>query len=162
MLVKKSGCVFLVALAVFAALSPSAAYTADLPRFASIRAGEANLRTGPGKRYPVEWVLVKRHMPVEIVAEFENWRQVRDISGTVGWVHRSMLSGRRTMVVMGGQQRLHRGPSADSEVVALVDSKVVGKLLSCNETWCRIEVAGMRGWMRRDRLWGIRRGEKLE
>lgn len=58
-----------------------------LPRFVSLRSGEVNLRTGPGARYPVEWVLVYRHMPVEIIAEFDTWRKIRDWQGTVGWVH---------------------------------------------------------------------------
>ena len=159
---RKSGWVARCAVVAITAAWTISAGAADLPRFASLRADEVNLRTGPGTRYPVDWVLVRRHMPVEIIDEFENWRQVRDISGTVGWVHRSMLSGRRTMVVMGGQQRLHRGPSKDSEVIALVDDKVIGRLLNCTDTWCRIEVAGMRGWIRRNRLWGIRRGEKVE
>jgi len=159
---KKSGRMVLCAVAIVTTISVPGARAADVPRFASLRADEVNLRTGPGTRYPVDWVLVKRHMPVEIIDEFENWRQVRDISGTAGWVHRSMLSGRRTMIVMGGQQRLYRGPSGDSEVIALVDDKVVGRLLNCSDTWCRVEVAGMRGWLRRNRLWGVRRGEKIE
>ncbi len=113
-------------------------------------------------RYPVEWVFVYRNMPVEIVAEFDTWRKVRDWDGTEGWIHRSMLSGRRSVIVTGGQHALRRFAEAKSGMVARVDERVVGKLIMCRETWCRLEIAGRRGWMRRSHLWGIYKGEKLK
>jgi len=88
-------------IAAFCALAVSAAGAAEngstlpLPRFASLRTEEVNLRTGPGERYPIEWVLTRKDMPVEIVDEHENWRRVRDWQGTEGWVHQRMVSGRR-------------------------------------------------------------------
>jgi SH3-like domain-containing protein len=133
-----------------------------LPRFASVRAAEVNVRTGPGVRYPVEWVFVYRNMPVEIVAEFDTWRKVRDWDGTEGWVHRSMLSGRRSVIVTGGRHALRRISEAKSRIVARVDERVVGKLITCKETWCRLEIAGRRGWMRRNYLWGVYKDEKLK
>ena len=133
-----------------------------LARFASIRAAEVNVRTGPGVRYPVEWVFVYRNMPVEIIAEFDTWRKVRDWDGTVGWVHRSMLSGHRSAIVTGGQQALRRFAEAKSSTVARVDERVVGKLITCRKTWCRLEIAGKRGWMKRTHLWGVYNGEKLK
>lgn len=139
-----------------------AAWAGEVPRFASLRAAEVNLRTGPGVRYPVEWVYVRRDLPVEITAEFATWRKVRDRAGTVGWVHQSMLSGRRTMIVTGGRQPLYRDADAESAVLAMVEPKVIGRLMRCAETWCRVEIAGLRGWLRRDRLWGVHRGEKFE
>ncbi len=90
--------------ALFAAWAHAVEPVAGLPRFASLRAGEVNVRTGPGVRYPVEWVFVYRHMPIEIVAEFDTWRKVRDWQGTEGWVHLSMLSGRRTAIVTTGRR----------------------------------------------------------
>src|SRR5258708_28049028 len=79
----------------------AAANTGPLPRYLSLRSDEVNLRTGPGVRYPVDWVLQRRNMPVEVLAEFENWRKIRDWQGTEGWVHQSMLSGRRYAIVTG-------------------------------------------------------------
>ena len=133
-----------------------------IPRFASVRSAEVNVRTGPGMRYPVEWVFVYRNMPVEIVAEFDTWRKVRDWDGTEGWVHRSMLSGRRSVIVTGGRRALRRISEAKSPVVARVDERVVGKLIACKETWCRLEIAGRRGWMRRSYIWGVYKGENLK
>ncbi|HKH69397.1 MAG TPA: SH3 domain-containing protein, partial [Reyranella sp.] len=62
-----------------------------IPRFASLRSDEVNVRTGPGPRYPIDWVFKRKAMPVEIVAEFENWRKIRDWQGASGWVHQSLL-----------------------------------------------------------------------
>ena len=132
-----------------------------LPRYASLRANKVYLRTGPGSRYPVDWIYVMQGMPIEITAEFENWRKVRDWQGTEGWVHRSMLSGKRTAVVTGGVQPLRRAPGATSDLVARVMEKVVGRVLKCEGEWCRIEIGNRRGWMRRAHIWGVNPNEKL-
>src|SRR5271165_7115035 len=77
-----------------------------LPRFVSLRSDEVNLRTGPGARYPVDWIYTRRDLPVEVIAEFEAWRKIRDWQGAEGWVHQSMLAARRMIVVTGQQRRL--------------------------------------------------------
>lgn len=132
-----------------------------LPRFASLRSSKVHLRTGPGVRYPVDWVLVFRNMPVEIVAEFENWRKIRDWQGTEGWVHRTMLSGTRTAIVTGGMHALRRDPDGAAPMVAQVEERVVGRVLECADDWCRMEIAKKRGWIRRDHVWGIYKAEKI-
>lgn len=132
-----------------------------LPRFASLRANKVHLRTGPGVRYPVDWIFVQRNMPVEIVAEFENWRKVRDWQGTEGWVHRSMLSGKRTAVIKGGVQPLRREPASSAPLTARVMEKVVARILECEGDWCRVEIGKQRGWMRRTHIWGVYRSEAL-
>ena len=133
-----------------------------LPRYASLRANEVHLRTGPGVRYPVDWKYHSRGMPVEITAEFENWRKIRDWQGTEGWVHRSMLSGRRTIVVTGGLQPLRQDPDANSVLSARVMEKAVGRVLECEGDWCHLEVGERRGWMRRGHIWGVYSYEKLK
>ncbi len=125
-----------------------------LPRYVSLQAGKVNVRTGPGVRYPVEWVLVRRGIPVEIIAEFEHWRKIRDWQGTEGWVHQSMLSGARTAIVMDEVRVLRRGAEESAPAVAKLEPGVVGRLLSCEGVWCRLEVAGFRGWLKRAEIWG--------
>src|ERR1700757_4096765 len=83
-----------------------------LPRFASLRSDEVNVRTGPGTRYPVDWVFKRKGMPVEIVAEFENWRKNRDLQGASGWVHQSLLTGKRSFLIASKAASLHKTPSA--------------------------------------------------
>jgi len=151
-----------LALALFAAWAHATEPAAGLPRFASLRAGEINVRTGPGVRYPVEWVFVYRHMPIEIVAEFDTWRKVRDWQGTEGWVHRSMLSGRRTAIVTTGRRSIRDVPARNANVVAEVEERVVGRLLECKPQWCRVEFAGLKGWIRRAVIWGVYDGETFD
>ena len=133
-----------------------------LPRFVSLRKDKVNVRTGPGTRYPVDWVFTYRNMPVEVIAEFETWRKVRDWQGTVGWVHQSMLSGRRWVMVRDGLQAVHRANAPLSPVLARVESKVLGRLKRCRGAWCEVGISGIEGWMLRAALWGVYPDEKIE
>lgn len=133
-----------------------------LPRFASLRADEVNVRTGPGPRYPVEWVFVRRSMPVEIVAEFDTWRRIRDWQGTEGWAHKSMLSGRRTIMIQGDVRTLRREATEDSPAVARAEPGVVGRIDSCDGAWCRVEISGFEGWLKRDEFWGAYPDERIK
>ena len=133
-----------------------------LPRFVSLRAEKANVRTGPGVRYPVEWVYVRKSLPLEITAEFEHWRKIRDWEGTEGWVHRNLLSGRRTVMVMGGVRALRRDPAEGASIAARLESGVVGDVLSCSGNWCRIAAGSHKGYIPRAQLWGVYPQEKIE
>tara|TARA_A100001037_G_C15000371_1_gene566761 strand:+ start:277 stop:837 length:561 start_codon:yes stop_codon:yes gene_type:complete len=132
-----------------------------IPRWVSVGAREANLRTGPGARYPIDWVLQRRNLPAEVISEFENWRQIKVQDGTVGWVHKSMLSGRRMATVAGNRVRMRENPAADAPVAAFVEAGVVVTLRGCEATWCQVTIAshGVEGWIPRDTLWGIYDGE---
>jgi SH3-like domain-containing protein len=133
-----------------------------LPRFVSLDADRVNLRTGPGSRYPIEWVLTRRGMPVEIIAQFENWRRVREWDGTTGWVQQNLLTGRRHVVVAKGDARpIHRHPDPASALVARAEPGVVARLTQCRAEWCRIEAQSVSGWMRRADLWGVYPDEKV-
>lgn len=133
-----------------------------VPRFVSIRSGEVNVRAGPGTRYPVNWVFVQRAMPVEVIVEFDAWRKIRDWQGTEGWVHQSMLSGKRTMIVTGTMQPLRREPAPDAAILAQVEEKTIGKLMRCRGAWCRVEIGGLRGWMARSQFWGVYANEAID
>lgn len=133
-----------------------------LPRFVSLRSAEVNLRTGPGTTYPIEWVYVRRGLPVEVIAEFDIWRKIRDWQGTVGWVHQSMLDGRRTALVVGEDRLLRGEPGPAAVPVARLAPGVIGELLECAGAWCRIDAANHRGWLPRDEFWGVDPQEVLE
>ena len=126
-----------------------------MPRFVTLRAGEVNLRTGPGIRYPIDWVYKRRGMPVEIIDEFETWRRIRDWQGTEGWVHQSMLQGRRGVLIIGKQRLLRLEPEPDAPGVALVEAGVVGQLDSCQGAWCLIEFKSFDGWLTREEFYGV-------
>lgn len=135
-----------------------------LPRYVSLRAGEVNMRTGPGVQYPVDWVYQRQSLPVEVIAEFKTWRKIRDWQGTQGWVHQSMLSNRRTVIVIGGMRTMRDGPDPKAQPVAHLEAGVVATLLNCPDgtSWCRVEAAGLEGWLRRVDFWGTLKDEALE
>jgi len=126
-----------------------------LPRFVSLRSDQVNLRVGPGENYPIDWVLTRKGMPVEIVKEFENWRMIRDWQGTEGWVHERMVIAKRAVVIKGGVRALHRLPDGGSEIVARAEPGVFAHLLECRGSWCRIEAIDISGWVQRTEVWGV-------
>lgn len=134
-----------------------------LPRFVSIRAGEANARRGPGLDYRVDWAFVQRGLPVEVTAEHGQWRRVRDADGLGGWVHQSLLSGARTVLVQGAETvPLRARPEAGATLRALVEPGALARLEACDGQWCRIDADGYDGWVAREALWGVRPGEDFD
>ena len=135
-----------------------------LPRFVSLRAGEVNLRTGPGVQYPIEWIYRKSGLPLEVIAEYKTWRKVRDWEGAQGWVHQTMLSAKRTFIVTGATRTVMSKAERTARPVARVQAGVSGQLLACpaDSTYCRVEVEGFEGWLERAEIWGVIKGEAFE
>ncbi|KZD12900.1 SH3 domain-containing protein [Oceanibaculum pacificum] len=133
-----------------------------IPRFVSLRSGEVNIRTGPGVRYPVDWVFLRKNLPVEIVAEFDTWRRIRDNEGTEGWVHQSLLSGKRTVIFTAPLASLRREPRESAPLVARAEPGVVGELIECRPAWCRVRAAGLEGWVQPIEFWGTYPDEKVQ
>ncbi len=135
-----------------------------LPRFASLKSDDVNLRTGPGLRYPIEWVYKRRDLPVQIEREFEAWRLISDQEGVKGWVHQATLVGRRTFVVTGGEQTMRTEAADTASSLARLKPGVIGRIRACeaNAGWCQVQVADYRGWLKRDGFWGISPGEAIQ
>lgn len=140
-----------------------------LPRFVSLKADKVNVRRGPGWDHEIAWVFRRAGLPVEIIAEYGNWRQIRDSEGAVGWIYGSLLSGRRTALVSpwvrGEETRtfeLRASSSPSARVVARLGPAVLMDILSCDGTWCKVSMREYRGWIRQDKLWGVYPGETIE
>jgi SH3-like domain-containing protein len=126
-----------------------------VPRFASLHADKVFLRKGPGDRYPVDWVFVRRGWPVEVLGQFDHWRHVRDWQGTDGWVHEKMIANRREVVVTGDIRGIRQGPDMGAALLARAEPGVVAQLLECRDRWCRIEAGDVTGWIERSNIWGV-------
>lgn len=137
-----------------------------LPRFVSLKSDRVTVRGGPNKDHEIRWVYTRAGMPVEIIAEFENWRRIRDWEGAEGWVYHSLLSGRRTAVVVPKSKDelvpLYEKADLEAAVVAQLQSGVLGNLKTCNGQWCRLVGKDFDGWIRQERLWGAYPNEKVE
>ena len=126
-----------------------------LPRFVSLKASKANARRGPSLSHRIDWVYKRKHMPLEIYAEYENWRRVRDIDGAGGWVHYSLLSGVRTAILKVNMQPLTKGPDENSNIVARFEKDVIAKIEKCELKWCQLTTGGYKGWVPKTSIWGV-------
>ncbi len=149
---------------VLPAHSQTASSGLPLPRFVSLRSEEVNMRTGPGVRYPVDWVYKRRNMPMEVIAEFGTWRKVRDVQGTEGWIHQSMLSNRRMLAVTGQTRTLRAEADSKAPSVARIEPGAVGEAVQCPERsgWCSVTIGKYKGWLRRVEFWGVYPKEKIK
>jgi SH3-like domain-containing protein len=137
-----------------------------LPRFVSLKSDKVNVRKGPSSDHAVAWVFHRKGMPVEIIAEFENWRKIRDSEGAEGWILQQMLSGKRSAIIMSYGHTtgalLHTQADPGSAAVASLNPGVSGLVTSCDGTWCEMQVQGFGGYVDQSRIWGIYPGELVE
>ncbi|MGR3436032.1 MAG: SH3 domain-containing protein [Shimia sp.] len=125
-----------------------------LPRFISMKAAKANVRRGPSLSHRIDWVYTHRGMPLKITAEHGHWRRVQDRDGLGGWIHYSLLSGARTVIVEEDMMALFPRPMAEGPVRARLEAGVIARLTRCEDGWCRLTVSGHKGWAPATSLWG--------
>lgn len=144
---------------------PPTASGLPVPRYVSLKSDHVNVRAGPTKDQDVTWIYTRAGLPVEITAEFENWRRVRDSEGSEGWVYHSLLSGKRTAVVTMKNKSdlapIYDSPDSKSAVAARLQAGVVAQVRRCNDGWCRVTGEGFDGWIEQQRLWGVYADEKV-
>ncbi|HWV50963.1 SH3 domain-containing protein [Pseudorhodoplanes sp.] len=137
-----------------------------VPRYVSLKSDRVNVRSGPTRDHEVSWVFTRSGLPVEITAEFENWRRIRDSEGSEGWVYHSLLSGRRTAVVTARNKdqlvAVSDSPKADGDVTAQLQPGVVAQVKRCDGKWCKVNGNQFEGWIPQERLWGVYPNEKVD
>lgn len=131
---------------------PSFSEGRPLPRYASLRSSEVNVRTGPGTQFPILWVYRRSGYPVKIIADYDSWRQIEDEDGEQGWVYKGLLSSTRTVTVQGAEPaRLFRKPDGVT-VLNYLEPGVIAYLLQCNPILCKVKVDGRKGWVMKEKL----------
>lgn len=137
----------------------------ELPRFASLAYDQVNMRVGPMRIFPVKWQYRRQGLPVEVVNEREDWREIRDHQGVQGWVHRSQLSSRRSVIIVAKQPVPLRTVAAeDGYIVAFLAPNVVGQFRQCDGLYCEVALTSTakdryQGWVKRNQIWGVEEGE---
>jgi len=130
-----------------------------VPRFVSLKSDRINVRAGPGQDHAISWVFTKAGLPVEIIAEYDNWRRIRDSEGAEGWIFHSLLSGRRTAIIAPWSKiktiALRRDRDENGQPAARVEPNVLVDVNECDGTWCRVSVKNVSGWITQDTLWGV-------
>jgi len=148
------------------AQSAGSASGLPVPRFVSLKADKVNMHIGPAKTYETKWLYQRAGLPVEITAEFENWRRIRDADGTEGWVYHSLLSGKRTGMGLAKNPDdlvpVYEKSDVESAVVAKLERGVVGTVKRCSAGWCAFKGASYDGYVQQVRLWGVYPNEKVD
>ena len=134
----------------------------DIPRFVTLKTNEANMRAGPGMDYPIKWEYRRRGLPLKVIGEFDIWRKVEDHEGETGWMHKQTLSGRRMVLITTSMEKIRKYDDVEARVVAVAEAGVLAELNQCRGQWCRISTGGVDGWIRRNTVWGLLEGEKLD
>lgn len=133
-----------------------------MPRFVSIKGDEANARRGPGLDHRIDWVFVRQHLPVRVVAEYEHWRRVEDFDGAGGWVHYALLSGKRSAIVHPGTLAMRYSPKTTDHAMATLTPGVIALIERCDGKWCKIRVGERLGWALQTGFWGVSNGEVID
>ncbi len=138
-----------------------------IPRFVSLKSDKVNVRKGPSTDQSIVWVFSRAGLPVEVIAESENWRRVRDSEGADGWVFHSLLSGRRTVLIApwsksGDSVPLYAKKSMSAQPVAMLSPNVLGNIMSCDGEWCEVSIDDYSGFVQQEQLWGVYRGERID
>ncbi len=142
------------------------------PYFAALKADEVHVRKGPGRSYDILWTYRSLGLPVEVTAEHEHWRRVRDSTGAEGWVYFRLITSLRMALIApwektsaqpsAGTVPLFRSERAGAAVVAKLEPGVKVLVKSCNGTSCLVSVGGFAGWISQKKLWGVYPGEIIK
>lgn len=155
--------IFAIACGVALIASAGQAQERKLPYWASIATGDALLRTGPERTYPAIWRYRRFDLPVQVIKVYGNWRRIREVDGTEGWILATLLSAHRTAVVTGqGLAPLRSGASDQAPVNWQAEPGVVGRLSKCENGWCLFDAGGKKGHIHIERIWGVSPGETVE
>lgn len=130
----------------------------NMPYYASIKSREANIRTGPSPRYPIQWVYQRKSWPVKVTATFETWRKISDIYGEIGWIHQNLLTKKRHVIVNSADKELvksYRLPIDNAGVTQLLENGVIAELVKCETDWCQVRIKRDKSWVKSASLWGI-------
>ena len=134
----------------------------NLPRFASLKSDLVNMREGPSSEHPIKWVYRHVGLPVEILAEYDVWRRVRDSDGEIGWIHVALLSPERTALITGSAAApVRRGADSESALIAYAEPGATALLHGCGPFACELDFGDIDGWVERAYLWGVFPDEEL-
>ncbi|MBA2934211.1 hypothetical protein HZF05_08865 [Sphingomonas sp. CGMCC 1.13654] len=152
----------LVAMLLAGSAGASSSPQKKTPYWASLSAGQARMRSGPGRNYPVNWFYQRQGLPVQVIETYPGWRKVRDPDGTTGWMIGNLIGDQRTGMIKDGTADLRDAPNDGAKVVWRAEPGVIGKVSHCADGWCRLDVQGRGGFVEETKLWGVDEGENLD
>ncbi|MBU6339143.1 MAG: SH3 domain-containing protein [Rickettsiales bacterium] len=125
--------------------------------FASLRASETNVRSGPGQNYPIKFTYKLKSIPVRVINEYDNWDEIEDYEGQSGWVSQNLLTKKRMLMVRTSKAEtvMYRKNSEKSRIIYNLENNVIGEYLACVEKWCEMKINNKKGWVLKADLFGV-------
>ena len=135
----------------------------EIPRYVSLKSNDANIRVGPSKNYPIEIKYIKKNFPLKVLEEYEEWRKVEDFKNNIGWIHKSLISGNRTGIVLSNNNKTIRLLNTlDGNVIGEIGKGNIVYLEKCKIDWCLVSAGNFKGWMDKKYIWGVKQDEIIE
>ena len=132
-----------------------------VPRFVSLKSDVVNMRVGPGHEYPLQWVYLRKNLPLKVISEFDVWRKVVDHEGETGWIHGQLVSLKRYSIITSSNAKLRADPDRQGSVTAIAEAGVLMEIQYCEGQWCRLGTESAKGWLERHQFWGVLPNEEL-
>lgn len=120
----------------------------------SVSSDEVNLRTGPGREHPSEWILGQGY-PLRVVGSRGDWLEVRDFENDKGWIYKPLTDSTPYHIVKVKVANLRNQPTTRSRIIGRLAYGDTLKTLERTSGWVKVQrKGGLRGWVARRLLWG--------
>ena len=135
----------------------------EIPRYISLKSNDANIRVGPSKNYPIEIKYIKKNYPLKVLEEYKDWRKVEDFQKNFGWIHKSLISGIRTGIVLSNDNKtIKLLNTLNGNIIGEIGSGNIVFLEKCKIDWCLVSFGDYRGWIDKKNIWGIKEKEIIK
>ena len=133
----------------------------EIPRYVSLKSNDANIRVGPSKNYPIVIKYIKKNYPLKILEEYQEWRKIEDYKKNTGWIHKSLISGTRTGLVLSNEN-IELFNTLDGNVIGIMGQGNIIYLEKCKINWCLVSSGNFKGWMDKKYIWGVKEKEIIK
>ena len=135
----------------------------EIPRYVSLKSNDANIRVGPSKNYPIEIKYIKKNYPLKVLEEYEDWRKVEDFKKNIGWIHKSLISGNRTAIVLSNDNKtIKLLNTLEGNIIGEIGKGNIVFLEKCKIDWCLVSLGNYKGWLDKKFIWGVKENEIIK
>ncbi len=135
----------------------------EIPRYVSLKSNDANVRVGPSINYPIKIKYVLKNYPLKVLEEYEEWRKVEDFKKNIGWIHKSLISGTRTGIVLSNDNKnIKLLNTLNGNVIGEIGKGNIINLEKCKINWCLVSAKNSKGWIDKKYIWGVKKKERIK
>ena len=135
----------------------------EIPRYVSLKSNDANIRVGPSINYPIEVKYIIKNYPLKILEEYEEWRKIEDFKKNIGWIHKSLISGTRTGIILSKDYKnIDLLNTLDGTVIGEIGKGNIVYLEKCKIDWCLVSIRNFKGWIHKKYIWGVKEKEIIK